>query len=930
MKHCYIERLTLILLAASLAAGCTRTLEEPAPSEASPAVFTGILEQAQATRTTLGALQDGILPVMWSMDDEVKIGTVLHRVASVSDDGLTATFAPVDGSQQLKKEVSYYTTTSESKYLACSSGGNLYLACYPPTLFDDWFTTRFQAVQYYKEGRIDNLPMYALSTSDETFVFRNLCAVLAVSLVGSADTKVDKIEVESTSKKLSGISMANRDNPKTQGGFVHSATNPAFYIYTGSGYSNKLTLNCTTNTGGLGVALDPATPRTFYIGIPPGVEYAAGSLSVKAYKTGETTPFQTFTSKVALTPKRNHIYQVKDKSLFTEGEEILWEQESFGENVLWDNKYVFEGDFATALDYSAMGGDHTLATGFLSCMDDNGAFYPLPFVFQYSATGADGTWTQGLPDWIAVSGAIDSIIGATEPSAINLYVYPLNENNSRSVYVRVLQLATGRTSAPCKITQSSGRTTPLTIEPRDAGTTKITIPNPNGLTYKWSIDGGAKQSSSDDPVVINATQGQKVALYQDGAVALGLDIYTLTGITFDKPSYVYGNVMSLASETNFATLDTCVDSQFQYLFSWNKKLLSHPTEPLVLPATTLAASCYDSMFECCTAMERAPILPATTLAANCYTAMFASCSSLAQAPALPATTLAAFCYNAMFIDCTSLTSAPALPATTLAEGCYAAMFAECSSLTSAPALLATVMADKCYSGMFRLCESLTTAPFLPATQLAPRCYRNMFENCTSLVSVQAELPATTLADYCYQEMFKKCTSLTTAPVIRATTMAVWGCWSMFLDCKSLVSVQAELFATTMEDRCYESMFQRCTSLTTAPALPATTLAEECYSYMFQGCSSLTSAPALPATVAVTNCYMNMFQYCSNLNYVECNLLDRNDSNGYCCTDFWLDDTAATGTFKKNPAATWPYNHQTAPGDSEYDGVPAGWTIVDIP
>lgn len=473
-------------------------------------------------------------------------------------------------------------------------------------------------------------------------------------------------------------------------------------------------------------------------------------------------------------------------------------------------------------------------------------------------------------------------------------------------------------------------TTPLTIEPCEEGTTKITIPNPNGLTYKWSIDGAAKESSADNPIIINADKGQKVALYQDSAVALGFDMIT-DGIQISKLSYVYGNVMSLASETGYASLKTCVDHQFQYLFSWYKgnRLLLHPTEPLVLPATTLAEACYESMFEYCTAMDRAPALPATTLAIDCYKSMFWGCESLKSAPALPATTLADYCYNGMFLGCESLTSAPSLPAATLAEGCYAAMFSECRSLTSAPALPATVMADRCYSGMFRLCESLTTAPFLPATQLAPRCYRNMFQDCTSLETPPAELPATALPGYCYQSMFDGCTSLTTAPVIRATTLSEWSCWSMFLDCSSLVSVQDELYATVMEDRCYESMFERCTSLTTAPALPATTLAEECYSYMFQGCSSLTSAPVLPATVAATNCYMNMFEDCTSLSYVECNLLDRNDSNGYCCTDFWLWKTAATGTFKKNPAATWPYNHQTAPDNNEYHGVPAGWTIVDI-
>ena len=68
-----------------------------------------------------------------------------------------------------------------------------------------------------------------------------------------------------------------------------------------------------------------------------------------------------------------------------------------------------------------------------------------------------------------------------------------------------------------------------------------------------------------------------------------------------------------------------------------------------------------------TALTQAPVLPATTLADRCYDSMFLNCSSLTQAPALPATTLADRCYENMFNGCTSLTKAPELPAETLAN-----------------------------------------------------------------------------------------------------------------------------------------------------------------------------------------------------------------------------------------------------------------------
>ena len=48
-------------------------------------------------------------------------------------------------------------------------------------------------------------------------------------------------------------------------------------------------------------------------------------------------------------------------------------------------------------------------------------------------------------------------------------------------------------------------------------------------------------------------------------------------------------------------------------------------------------------------------LPATTLANSCYGSMFSGCSSLTQAPALPATTLASNCYSNMFYNCSKVT-----------------------------------------------------------------------------------------------------------------------------------------------------------------------------------------------------------------------------------------------------------------------------------
>ena len=55
------------------------------------------------------------------------------------------------------------------------------------------------------------------------------------------------------------------------------------------------------------------------------------------------------------------------------------------------------------------------------------------------------------------------------------------------------------------------------------------------------------------------------------------------------------------------------------------------TDPSILPATTLAASCYNEMFRGCTSLTEAPYLPANYLnVSNAYKYMFYGCSSLSS------------------------------------------------------------------------------------------------------------------------------------------------------------------------------------------------------------------------------------------------------------------------------------------------------------
>lgn len=170
----------------------------------------------------------------------------------------------------------------------------------------------------------------------------------------------------------------------------------------------------------------------------------------------------------------------------------------------------------------------------------------------------------------------------------------------------------------------------------------------------------------------------------------GLFLNTFSGST--AVFSLEGNVMSIVYGDNYEG-QTILPIQLCGLFIGCTGLTS--ASSLLLPATTLHQSCYESMFKGCTSLTSAPELPATTMAYECYGEMFMGCTSLTVAPQLPATTLAQYCYWSMFANCTSLTTAPELPAQTLVPNCYNGMFWECSNLNHIKCLATDISASDC-------------------------------------------------------------------------------------------------------------------------------------------------------------------------------------------------------------------------------------------
>ena len=139
--------------------------------------------------------------------------------------------------------------------------------------------------------------------------------------------------------------------------------------------------------------------------------------------------------------------------------------------------------------------------------------------------------------------------------------------------------------------------------------------------------------------------------------------------------------------------------------------------------------------------------------------------------------------------------------------------------------------------------------------------------------------------------------------------------NVFGVCSSIVpKVLGEKYMTP---QLFCNLFYDCNTIVDASKLelPATTLADDCYLNMFNGCTSLTTAPKLPATTLADGCYSAMFNGCKKLNYIK---MLATDISADDCLNNWVSGVASTGTFVKNPEATWDVVGS--------NGVPRGWTV----
>ena len=90
-------------------------------------------------------------------------------------------------------------------------------------------------------------------------------------------------------------------------------------------------------------------------------------------------------------------------------------------------------------------------------------------------------------------------------------------------------------------------------------------------------------------------------------------------------------------------------------------------------------------------------------------------------------------------------------------------------------------------------------------------------------------------------------------------------------------------------------------------------------YLFYNNTKLQDASQLIMPVATLEeyCYKGMFYNCRLLNSIRCDAVDMSATG--CLTE-WTYNVAASGTFYKKAGVTWP---------TGIDGIPTGWTIVEV-
>lgn len=145
-------------------------------------------------------------------------------------------------------------------------------------------------------------------------------------------------------------------------------------------------------------------------------------------------------------------------------------------------------------------------------------------------------------------------------------------------------------------------------------------------TYKYSTDKLTWDVITlDSPLPVLAGVGDKMYIRAASPRNENQSSSNYIHFSSDKNFKTSGNVMFL---TDPAAMSDAISRPYEFYALFAGCTTLTDAEELSLPAKTLAANCYDSMFSGCTGITKAPKLPALNLVECCYYHMFQGCSAL--------------------------------------------------------------------------------------------------------------------------------------------------------------------------------------------------------------------------------------------------------------------------------------------------------------
>ncbi len=227
----------LVMLAAI---SCEKNETLPDNSAKGPITLTAVIDNG-GTKTSLGAMENGEYPVLWSDGDAIKIIQESQSYIFYLTDGAGKT----SGSFRCPDETVANFNQEED-----------YIAGYPLSnvrVNGEIVQYNIPDTQNYAENSFGSgaMPMAASSTGGTAFTFNNLFGVLKLQLKGVADEKVTSIVITS-GDALNGVATLTEGVLELQGT---------------EDENKKVTLDCSANGG---VVLNPEEATNFHIALPPG------------------------------------------------------------------------------------------------------------------------------------------------------------------------------------------------------------------------------------------------------------------------------------------------------------------------------------------------------------------------------------------------------------------------------------------------------------------------------------------------------------------------------------------------------------------------------------------------------------------------------------------------------------------------------------